>query len=348
MLANIPIMNFACRGARDLDLAQMNPGISGLFLLLAAAFSLPLASGNAWAQAYPARPVRIVVPFGPGGVADITARILAERLSGPLGQPVVVENRPGAGGIAASTAVAKAPADGHTLLLISNGSAVSATLFKSQPADPVADFAPISIIGYFDLVFVAKSGGPRESMAAWIARAKANPGKLNIATINPGSTQNLAAELLRMTAGIDAQIVPYKATPEVVGAVLAGDADLAVEILAPLLGQIRSGALRPLAVASARRSAFLPELPTVAESGIAGYEAASWNGLAAPAKTPAAVIERLNREVNAAVAAPEVAKRLQDLGIEPRAGTPEELRGQLVSDIAKWKAVIERAKIPLQ
>jgi tripartite-type tricarboxylate transporter receptor subunit TctC len=289
-----------------------------------------------------------VVPFGPGGVADITARILAEKMSGPLGQPVLVENRPGAGGVAAATAVAKAPPDGYTLLLLSNGNAVSATLFKSLPYDSVADFAPVSTIGFFDLVFVVKPGDARESMAAWIARAKANPGKLNIATINPGSTQNLAAELLRMTAGIDVQIVPYKATPEVVGAVLAGDADLAVDILAPLLGQIRSGAVRPLAVAAARRSAILPELPTVAESGIAGYEARSWNGLAAPAKTPAAVIERLNREVNAAVAAPGVARRLHELGIEPRAGTPEALRSQLVSDIAKWKAVIERAKIPLQ
>ncbi len=326
----------------------MNLRIAGLFFLLAAAVSLPVAGGSAWAQSYPARPVRIVVPFGPGGVADITARILAEKMSGPLGQPVVVENRPGAGGIAAATAVARAPADGHTLLLVSNGTAVSATLFKSQPVDAVADFAPISTIGFFDLVFVAKPASAKDSMAAWIARARASPGKLNIATINPGSTQNLAAELLRMTAGIDAQIVPYKATPEVVGAVLAGQADLAVEILAPLLGQIRSGALRPLAVASARRSAILPELPTAAESGVAGYEATSWNGLAAPAKTPAAVIERLNREVNAAVAAPEVARRLHGLGIEPRAGTPDALRSQLVSDIAKWKTVIERAKIPLQ
>jgi len=326
----------------------MNLRIAGLFLLLAATVSLPVTGGSAWAQSYPARPVRIVVPFGPGGVADITARILAEKMSGPLGQPVVVENRPGAGGIAAATAVAKAPADGHTLLLVSNGTAVSATLFRSQPVDAVADLAPISTIGFFDLVFVARPGGATGSMAAWIARARANPGKLNIATINPGSTQNLAAELLRMTAGIDAQIVPYKATPDVVGAVLAGDADLAVEILAPLLGQIRSGALRPLAVASARHSAILPELPTAAESGVTGYEATSWNGLAAPARTPMAVIERLNREVNAAVVAPEVAKRLRDLGIEPRAGTPEALRAQLVGDIAKWKTVIERARIPLQ
>jgi tripartite-type tricarboxylate transporter receptor subunit TctC len=269
-------------------------------------------------------------------------------MAGPLGQPVLVENRPGAGGVTASLAVAKAPPDGYTLLLISNANAVSTTLFRSQAVDAVADFAPISTIGFFDLVFVTRPAPAKQSLAAWIARAKANPGKLNIATINPGSTQNLAAELLRMTAGIDAQIVPYKATPEVVAAVLAGDADLAVEVLAPILGQIRSGALQPLAVASSRRSAFLPDLPTVAESGVAGYEASSWNGLAAPAKTPAAIIERLNREIVAAVEAPEVAKRLRDLGIEPRTGAPDALRRQLVSDTAKWKTVIERAKIPLQ
>ena len=313
-----------------------------------AGLALACVAGAAGAQGFPARPVRIVVPFGPGGVADITARIVAEKMSGPLGQPVLVENRPGAGGVAAAMAVAKATADGYSLLLISNANAVSATLFKAQPVDPVADFAPISTLGYFDLVFVVRGAGERETLSAWLARARAQPGKLNVATISPGSTQNLAAELLRMSASIDVQIVPYKATPEVAGAVLSGDADLAVDILAPLLGQIRSGTLRPLAVASARRSAILPELPTVAESGVAGYEATSWNGLAAPAGTPAVVVERLNREVNAALAAPEVARRLRDLGIEPRAGTPEALRAQLVADIAKWRAVIERARIPLQ
>ena len=306
------------------------------------------AAAPALAEDFPSRPLRIVVPFGPGGVADITARILAERMAAPLGQPVLVENKPGAGGVAASLAVAKAPPDGYTLLLVSNANAVSTTLFRSQAMDAAAEFAPISTIGFFDLVFVARPGAVPQTMAAWIARARANPGKLNIATINPGSTQNLAAELLRMTAGFDAQIIPYKATPEVTAAVLAGNADLAVEVLAPLLGQIRSGALQALAVASARRSAFLPDLPTVAESGIDGYEANSWNGLAAPARTPPATIERLNREVNAAVEAPEVARRLRELGIEPRAGTPDALRRQLVSDTAKWKAVIERAKIPLQ
>lgn len=309
---------------------------------------LTLAAPVAAAQGYPSKAVRIVVPFGPGGVADITARLVAQQMSGPLGQPVIVENRPSAGGVIASSAVAQAAPDGHTLLFITNGNAVSATLFKSLPYDTLRDFAPISTIGFFDLVFLARPGAPVDSIASLLARAREHPGKLLVATINPGSTQNLAAELLKMTAGIDFDIVPFKNTPEVIGALRAGIVDAGVEILAPVLPQIRGGVLRPLAIAASRRSAILPDVPTVAESGVPGYEASSWNGLAAPARTPAAVIERLNREVNAAVAAPEVRKRLREIGIEGRAGTPSALRDRLEADTGKWRRVIEHAGIPRQ
>jgi tripartite-type tricarboxylate transporter receptor subunit TctC len=312
------------------------------------ALALALAAHFACAQGYPGRPVRIIVPFAAGGVADITAREAAQGMSGPLGQPVIVENRPGAGGVVASSAVAKAEPDGNTLLFITNGNAVSAALFRSLPYDTLRDFAPISTVGFFDLVLLGRPGGPVDSFASLVAHARANPGKLNVATINPGSTQNLAAELLRMAAGIDVQIIPYKGTPDVIGAVRAGAADVAVEILAPALGQIRGGVLKPLAVAAVRRSAILPEVPTVAESGVPGYEASSWNGLAAPARTPTAIVERLNRAVHAALAAPGLSKRLLNLGIEVRAGTPEALRLQLESDIAKWNRVIERAGIARQ
>lgn len=315
-------------------------------LLFALLFAL--AVPTAIAQGYPSRPVRLLVPFGPGGVADITARLVAQRMSGPLGQPVIVENRPSAGGVVASAAVAQAEPDGHTLLFITNGNAVSATLFRALPYDTLKDFAPVSTIGFFDLVVLAGSGAAPESLTRLLAQARAHPGRLTLATINPGSTQHLAAELLRMSAGIDVTLVPFKGTPDVVNALRAGVADSAVEILAPVLPQIRSGALRALAVAGRKRSALLPDVPTLAESGVAGYEATSWNGLAAPARTPAAVIERLNREVQAAVAAPEVKMKLQDLGIEPRAGTPRALREQLEADIAKWRRVIERANIPRQ
>jgi len=310
--------------------------------------TLTVASIPSFAQNYPTRPVRILVPFAAGGVADITARVLSQKMGEGLGQQVLVENRPSAGGIVASEAVAKAEPDGHTLLFITNGNAVSVSLFKSLPYDTLNDFAPVSTVGFFDLVLAVDSASKIGSVRDLIAVAKANPNKFNIGTINPGSTQNLAAELFKSMAGIDAQVVPFKATPAVITALIGHDVQVAFEILAPVLGPIRGGTLKPLAVTSERRYPGLPDVPTVAESGVPGYQASSWNGVAAPARTPKAVIDRLNREVNAAVAAPEVRKRLQELGVDARAGTPEALGALLVSEIAKWKAVIERAKIPQQ
>ena len=309
---------------------------------------LAVAATSSFAQGYPARPVKIVVPFAAGGVADITARVLSQKMSGAMGQQIIVENRPSAGGIVASEAVAKAEPDGHTLLFITNGNAVSASLFKSLPYDPVNDFVPVSTVGFFDLVLVVDSASKIGSMRELIASARANPNKLNIGTINIGSTQNLAAELFKSMSGIDAQVVPFKATPAVITALKGGDVQAAFEILAPVLAQIRGGALKALAVTSDKRFSGLPEVPTVAESGVPGYQASSWNGIAAPAKTPKGVVDRLNREVNAAAAAPDVRKRLQDLGVEARAGTPAALGALLVSEIAKWRAVIERAKIEKQ
>lgn len=314
--------------------------------LFAVAFAA--AASIASAQTYPARPVKLLVPFAAGGVADITARVLAQKMSETMGQQMLVENRPSAGGILASEAVAKAEPDGYTLLFITNGNAVSASLFKSLPYDAVADFAPVSTVGFFDLVLVVNSDSKIGSVRDLMAFAKANPNKLSIGTINIGSTQNLAAELFRSMSGIDALVVPFKATPAVITALKGGDVQVAFEILAPVLGQIRGGSLKPLAVTSERRYAGLPNVPTVAESGVPGYQASSWNGVAAPSKTPRAIVDRLNREVNAAAAAPEVRQRLQDLGVEARAGTPEALGALLVAEIAKWKAVIERAKIERQ
>jgi tripartite-type tricarboxylate transporter receptor subunit TctC len=306
------------------------------------------ATTVAAAQTYPARPVRLLVPFAAGGVADITARVVSQEMSAAMGQQVLVENRPSAGGIVASEAVAKADPDGYTLLFITNGNAVSASLFKSLPYDTVSAFAPVSTVGFFDLVLVVDSASKIGSVRELVAYSKANPDKLNIGTINPGSTQNLAAELFKSMSGIDAQVVPFKATPAVITALKGGDVQAAFEILAPVMGQIKGGTLKPLAVTSERRYPGLPEVPTVAESGVPGYQASSWNGIAAPGRTPKAVIDRLNREVNAAVAKPEVRKRLSELGVEARAGTPEALRELLVAEIAKWKAVIERAKIEKQ
>jgi tripartite-type tricarboxylate transporter receptor subunit TctC len=309
---------------------------------------LAVATTCAVGQGYPARPVRILVPFAAGGVADITARVVSQEMSAAMGQQILVENRPSAGGIVASEAVAKSDPDGYTLLFLTNGNAVSVSLFKSLPYDTVGDFAPVSTVGFFDLVLVVDSASKIGSVRELIAFSKANPNKLNLGTINPGSTQNLAAELFKSMAGIDAQVVPFKATPAVVTALKANDVHAAFEILAPVIAQIKGGALKALAVTSEKRFAGLPDVPTVAESGVPEYQASSWNAIAAPAKTPRPVIERLNREVNAAVAAPAVRKRLGDMGVDARAGTPEALRDLLVSEIAKWKAVIERAKIEKQ
>jgi tripartite-type tricarboxylate transporter receptor subunit TctC len=305
-------------------------------------------AGNALAQVYPAKPVRLVVGFAPGGVADVTARTVAQKLSEQMGQPVVVENRPSAGGIVAADAVAKADPDGYTLLLMTNGNAVSASLFRALPYDTVADFAPVSTLGFFDVAVVVPADSRIASVADLLAFGKANPGKLNIATINIGSTQNLAAELFRAATGVDATIVPYKGSPAVITALRASEVQAAFEMLAPVLPQAKGGAVRILAVTSERRHPGLPDVPTVAESGVPGYAATSWNAIAAPAKTPRAVVDKLNREINAALATPEVRERLAAQGVAARGGAPEDMRRLVAADIEKWRRVIEQAKIERQ
>jgi tripartite-type tricarboxylate transporter receptor subunit TctC len=302
----------------------------------------------AWAQGFPSRPLKIIVPFGAGGVADLTARTVAQKLSQSLGVSVVVENKPGAGGVVASDTVAKAEPDGHTLLLMSNASAVSATLFKSLPYDTVRDFAPVSTLGFFDIAIVAPAESKFKSLAELLAYARANPGKLNIGSINIGSTQNLAAELFKTHVGADMQIVPFNGTPAVINALRGGQIDAAVEILAPVMGQIKGGALRALAVTSEKRTALLPDVPTAKESGLPNYLASSWNALAAPAKTPKDVVMRLNRDITAALQSPEVRNRLHELNVEARASTPEQAHELLVGEIKRWGEVIQHANIPKQ
>jgi tripartite-type tricarboxylate transporter receptor subunit TctC len=314
----------------------------------AATLALAVGATTATAQGYPTKPVRIVVPFGPGGVADISARAVAQKMGESMGQQVIVENKPSAGGILASETVAKAEPDGYTLLFITNGNSVSESLFKSLPYNSVKDFAPVSTVGFFDFVFVVKNDSDIKSMGDLLARMRANPGKLNIGTINPGSGQHLSAELFKSMSGVDAQIITYKSTPEVITAVISGQVQVGLDIVAPVMAQVKGGTLRMIAVSSKQRSPILPDVPTAAESGVPGYESESWNGVAAPVKTSPAIVERLNNEVRAAVASPDVKKRLQDLGIDARAGTPEQLRERLVADIAKWRAVIEKANIPRQ
>lgn len=308
--------------------------------------ALALAPALAAAQAFPSKPIRLVVPFGPGGVADLVSRTVAPKIAEDLGQQVVIENKPSAGGIVAANDVARAPSDGHTLLLLTNGNAVSQALFKQLPYDPVNDFAMISTVGAFSLVMLNDPKAPAKSVQELIAAAKASPGKLNIGTIGLGSTQHLAAELFKSMAGIDVQVIPYKATGEVVTAAKSQDAAVIFEFLAPSMSHIKSGNLRALAVTTEQRFPALPEVPTVAESGLKGYVVTSWNSLAAPANTPRAVIQRLNQAVHKALASPEVQQRFAALGVQGRASSPEELREFFISEAKRWGQVVETAKIP--
>jgi tripartite-type tricarboxylate transporter receptor subunit TctC len=312
-----------------------------------AAIATPwLAAQDGW----PSKPIRIVVPFGAGGVADLTARAVGQKLSEQLGQNVLIDNRPGAGGVTAGSLVAQAQPDGYTLLLMSNGTAVSEGLFKSLPFDAQKDFAPVSVLGTFDIAMVVPENSPFRTLGDLLAHARANPGKLNIATVAVGSTQNLAAELFKSTAGVSAQVVPFNGTPAVITALRSGEVDAAVEILAPLRPQIAAKAVRALATFGENRSTGLPDVPTAAESGgaLARMHVASWNALAAPAKTPAHVVQRLNAELKKALASPDLKKKLADQSVDARWSTPDDLGNLLASEIRRWSDVIARAKIPRQ
>jgi tripartite-type tricarboxylate transporter receptor subunit TctC len=325
-----------------------------LLALTAASLLPPLShsqpAAGARALAFPSKALRIVVPNAAGGAADLTARTVGQKLAAALGQAVVVDNRPGAGGVVAGELVARAEPDGHTLLLVSSGTAVSAALFKALPFDTLKDFAPVSMLATFDLAIACNSGGRFKTLADVLAYARANPGKLNIGTPQVGTTQNLAAELFKASAGIDAQVVPFNGTPPVITALRGGQIDIMVEILGPLMPQIASGALKALAVLGEKRAPQLPDVPAVRETGgvLSSFNVSSWNGLAVPVKTPAEVIERLSREIQAVLAQPDVKKRLLDLNLVAHGSTPAQLAEHLAADVRRWSDVITRAGIPRQ
>jgi tripartite-type tricarboxylate transporter receptor subunit TctC len=316
--------------------------------------ALIVSIGSLWSAAarpQPAadtRPITLIVPFAPGGIADLTARAVAKEMSASLKQPIVVDNKPSAGAIVGSQQVARAAPDGLTLLLMSNANAVSAGLFRKLPFDALADFAPVTTLGFFDLALFVAADSPLKTVAHLLTRARAQPGKLTIGTIAAGSTQHLAAEYFKSLSGIDAVIVPYKGTPAVITALRSGEIDVGFEILGPMLGQVQGKVLRALAVTSDRRFAALPEVPTVKESGLASYNVASWNALAAPAKTPLAVIERLQRAAVQALAMPGMQSQLQALGVRAQGGTPQQLQQLLSSEIKRWSEVIVQARIERQ
>jgi tripartite-type tricarboxylate transporter receptor subunit TctC len=273
---------------------------------------------------------------------------VAQAMSASLKQPIVVDNKPSAGSIVGSAAVAQAVPDGYTLLLLSNANAVSASLFKKLPFDVTQAFAPIGTLGVFDLALFVNADSRFKSVAELLADAKARPGKLTIGSIAVGSTQHLSAELFKTRTGIDALVVPYKGTPAVLTALRAGEIDAAFEILGPMLPQLQAKAIRALAVTSDQRFTALPEVPTMGQAGVAAYEVASWNALAAPAGTPQAVIDKLNAAANEALKSPAVQDKLLALGVRPAGGTPQQLRSLLVAEIKHWREVITAAKIEPQ
>jgi tripartite-type tricarboxylate transporter receptor subunit TctC len=312
------------------------------------ALFLSFVCNAVFAQGYPNKPIKFIVPYAPGGVGDLTARIVAQKMSENLGQPVVIDNRPGAGMIAGTEVGAKAEPDGYTMVLTGNGHTLTYSLFKTLPFDITKDFTHVSSIGFFDLVLFTHPNSGINSVQDLIRLAKANPGKVNIGTINIGSTQNLAGELFKSMAGIDAAVIPYKATADVITAVASQSIQVGVEIMAPMMGPIKGGTVKTIATTSNKRFAAFPNVPTVIESGLPGYEASSWNGISVPARTPAAVVERLNKAILFALNSTETKTKMLEMGVDSRGSTPDEMRDLILSDIKKWRMVIDRANIARQ
>jgi tripartite-type tricarboxylate transporter receptor subunit TctC len=314
------------------------------FMHLAAAVAmLPTASRIAWAQTYPARPVRLIVGFPPGGVSDISARHMGQWLSERLGQPFVIENRPGAGGNIGTEAVVKAAPDGYELLLVDASAAPNATLYDNLNFNFIRDIAPVAGIVRVPAVMVVNPSVPANTLPEFIAYAKANPGKVNFASAGIGSPPHLAGELFNMSAGVKMVHVPYRGGPPALTDLLRGQVQMMFTSL-PTIEYISAGKLRPLAVAGATRSAALPDVPTVGDF-LPGYEASTWNGVGAPKGTPAEIIDKLNREINAGLADPKMKERFADMGGTVLPGSPADFGKFIAEETEKWAKVIRAANI---
>ncbi len=307
--------------------------------LLASLAAAPLA-----AQTYPDHPVRITVPFAPGGIADITTRIVADNLSKKLGQNFIVENQQSPGGITAARGALAGGKDGYTLTLFTNGTAISVGQFNNLRYDPIKEFTPISGLGYFDFAFATAGDGPYKTLADFLKAAKEKPGTLNIGTVAIGSTQNLSAELFKTMAGVDVRIVPYRTTPDLLLATIRGDVAIVVDSPASMKGNFDDGKLRALAISGAKPSTYVPGVPSVAEF-VPGFDVPSWNALFAPAGTPPDVIDKLNKTLGEILSSSEARKQMLDVGITAYPTTPKEIGDRLQSEIKRWADVIARAGI---
>jgi tripartite-type tricarboxylate transporter receptor subunit TctC len=314
-------------------------------VVFVAAVICAITVAAAQSAGYPTKPVRVIVPYGPGGVGDLTMRLLADQLSKKLKQQFVIENRPGAGGIAAMTAVLHAPADGYTLGEMGNGQAISVSLFNHLPYDVLKDFTQISVAASFEMLLAVPDKSPYKTVRDIVDAANKTPGKLNIGAINPGSTQNLSAYLFQQVTGANYTIVPYRTTPDLITALLRGDVDLGFDFYAALKPVIAPGKIRIIATAGEGRDPLLANVPTVKESGFPGYVVTSWNGIGARSGTPSDIVNFLSAAIRRALAAPEIQGKSRALGIEARGSTPELMHERTAQDIAKWRDVIENAHI---
>jgi len=302
--------------------------------------SLALVNAQAWAQAYPTRTVKVVVPYGVGGPADIYGRFLATKLQESLGHPFVVEDRPGGGSIVGTDVVAKSPPDGYTLLVMSNTHTVNETLIPKKPFDLMKDFAPITGINSSDLLMVINPEVPAKNLKEFIAAAKSKPGVLNYASSGPGTPYHMAGELFKYMAGVDIVHVPHKGSDQARTAVLGGQVQMMFDAITTMAGQARAGKVRALGTTGKARSSVMPEVPTIAEAGVPGYEATIWLGLMAPAGTPRPVLEKLNAEVNKIINAPDVKETWGKQGAVPMGMSVDEFGKFLHEDIAKWSKLV--------
>jgi tripartite-type tricarboxylate transporter receptor subunit TctC len=312
------------------------------------AATLALAAPAAVAQPYPSKPIRVIVPYAAGGAVDALARMLAAKLQDALGQPVIVENRAGAGGNTGAAEVAKAPPDGYTILQNTNGQAISPALYRSLPFDTLKDFIPVTQLVGTSTVLVATPKLPAKSAKELIALAKAKPGGLNYGMTGVGNSLHLTMEMFKRAAGIDLQAIPYRGDAPLNTALLAGEVDVAIVPLATIVPLIESGRVRALAVNSAQRSHVLPDVPTVAEDAIPGFEAAGWQGWFVPAGTPREVMALIQREAAKAINAPDMQERLKAMGNDPVGSTSAEFEAKFKADLAKFAKVVKEANIPAQ
>lgn len=314
-------------------------------MLAAGSFAAPLANAEA---GFPTRTIRIFVPYGPGGVGDLTMRMVAQKMSERMGKQVIIENRPGAGGVLAAKATLDSPADGYTMLVTGNGTAISMSLFKVRPYHALTDFTQISVAASFEMLIATPADSPLKTIRQIIDAARASPGKLNLAAINPGSTQNLSAHLFKQLTGIDAAIVTYRTTPDLITALIRKDVDVAFDFYAGFKAVIADKKINIVASSDEARNPLLPDVPTAKESGLPEYVVTSWNALSAPAGLPDDVLKVLNREINAALADPDLQAKAKEFGMNARGSTPEEMRARMERDIKRWAGVIEKAGIAKQ